>query len=235
MLTFEYIARNPSTGEKVTAEVQADSVGAAGRLVHEEGLAPISIKIKGGTGSQRLVERYLHRIKSKDKVLFSRQLSTLINAGLPLVQSLRNVMGQTENKALKARIGTIISDVEGGSSFSSALNKHPDTFNRVFVSLVAAGETSGTLDASLERLANQQEKDAEILSKVRGAFIYPAIVLTLMFIIVMDLGMFVLPNLIQVLYSLNVPLPLVTRIVIAFTNVFTTYGTTAAARIPSDQ
>lgn len=219
MLTFEYIARNPSTGEKVTAEVQADSVGAAGRLVHEEGLAPISIKIKGGTGSQRLVERYLHRIKSKDKVLFSRQLSTLINAGLPLVQSLRNVMGQTENKALKARIGTIISDVEGGSSFSSALNKHPDTFNRVFVSLVAAGETSGTLDASLERLANQQEKDAEILSKVRGAFIYPAIVLLVMVGVVTFMLVKVLPQ-VQTLYDgiKGVSLPLVTQILLAVSN-----------------
>ena len=165
------------------------------------------------------MDKYLHRIKSKDKVLFSRQLSTLINAGLPLVQSLRNVMSQTENKSLKATIGYIISDVEGGSTFSAALNKYPTIFNRVFVSLVAAGETSGTLDASLERLANQQEKDAEILSKVRGAFIYPAIVLLVMVGVVTFMLVKVLPQ-VQTLYDgiKGIQLPLVTRILLAISN-----------------
>src|SRR6266576_516215 len=103
MLTFTYEARNATTGKKVKAQVQADSEQAAAKLIHEQGLAPISIKLEKTGGSRRF-----RRIKTKDKVLFSRQMSTLINAGLPLVQSLRSVAGQTTNKPLQAVINELI-------------------------------------------------------------------------------------------------------------------------------
>lgn len=212
-MTFEYTARNSATGEKVKAVVQADSEQAASKLIREEGLAPVSIKlVEASTGG---LKKLINRVKTKDKVLFSRQLSTLINAGLPLVQSLRNVMKQTQNKTLKVVIGQVISDVEGGSSFSASLARHPDVFNRVFISLIAAGETSGTLDAALERLANQQEKDAEVLSKVRGAMIYPIIVLLVMLAVIGFMIVQVLPQ-VEVLYE-GLPgasLPLTTRILL---------------------
>lgn len=213
MLSYEYVARNASTGQKVKAMVQADSEQAAAKLIHQEGLSPISITLKEDrTGG---LNKYLHRIKTKDKVLFSRQLSTLLNAGLPLVQSLRNVMAQTQNKNLKIVIENIITNVEGGSAFSASLAKHPKVFNRVFVSLVAAGEASGTLDKALERLANQQEKDAEILSKVRGAMIYPIIVLLVMLAVVGFMIIKVLPQ-VQVMYE-SIPganLPMITRVLL---------------------
>src|SRR5579871_1114019 len=124
--------------------------------------------------------KLFNHVSTKDKIIFARQLSTLINAGLPLMQSLRAVDNQTSNTALKTVLGQIIDDVEGGSSFADSLAEHPKVFNLVFVSLVAAGEASGTLDKTLERLSDQQEKDAEIISKVRGALIYPAIVIVVM-------------------------------------------------------
>ncbi|HVX56687.1 MAG TPA: type II secretion system F family protein, partial [Candidatus Saccharimonadales bacterium] len=164
MLTFTYEAKDAKTGKKVKAQVQADNEQAAAKLIREQGYTPISIRPLKAGGN-----RFFGRIKTKDKVLFSRQLSTLINAGLPLVQSLRSVAGQTTNKSFKIVINQLISDVEAGNAFSVAVEKHPTVFNRVFVSLVAAGETSGTLDKALERLADQQEKDADIISKVRGA------------------------------------------------------------------
>src|SRR4051812_10557127 len=114
MLTYTYEARNATTGEKVKAQVQADNEAAASKLVQGQGLTPISIKLDK-TGRDFGM---LNRIKTKDKVLFSRQLSTLINAGLPLVQSLRSVAGQTTNKKFKVVINEIISDVEAGTSFS---------------------------------------------------------------------------------------------------------------------
>ncbi len=178
MLTYEYIARDPSTGQKIKAEVQAESEQAAARLVQKEGLAPLDIKVKDGSGN--FVNKYLNKVKTKDKVIFSRQLSTLINAGLPLVQSLHSVLNQTKSKSLQIVINSVISDVESGKPMSEALGKFPHVFNQVFISLVAAGETSGTLDTALERIANQQEKDAEIMAKVRGAMIYPVIVLLVM-------------------------------------------------------
>jgi len=221
MLTFNYQAKNAKTGEKVKAQVQADNEQAAAKLIREQGLTPLDIKLEksGKSGLGRLT-----RIKTKDKVLFSRQLSTLINAGLPLVQSLRSVAGQTTNKPLKVVINQIIADVEAGTAFSVALAKHPNVFNRVYISLVAASETSGTLDTGLERLADQQEKDADIVSKVRGAMIYPMIVLLVMLGVVTFMIVKVLPQ-VQSIYAglKGVSLPLVTRVLLAISHIVTHY------------
>lgn len=221
MLTFEYVARDPATGEKVTSTVEADNEQAATKLLRSQGLSPLELKLKN-KGSGGFLDKYIHRISTKDKVLFSRQLSTLINAGLPLVQSLHNVASQTQNKNFQVVINKIITDVESGNAFSASLAKFPEVFDPVFVNLVAAGEVSGTLDVSLERLANQKEKDAEIISKVRGAMVYPAIVLVVMICVVIFMVVKVVPA-VQVVYE-GIPgatLPLVTRILVGIAN-FTT-------------
>lgn len=216
MKQFRYQARDGS-GEMIKATIDAESEQEAAKLIRNEGLSPIMITAESAmTGSLR--DR-LNRVKTKEKVLFSRQLSTLINAGLPLVQSLRNVADQTTGKKFKSVIEQVISDVEGGMTLSVACGRHPEVFNRVFVSLVAAGEASGTLDKALERIADQQEKDAEIISKVRGAMIYPIIVLFVMFGVVGFMLVQVLPQ-VKVLYE-GMPgaeLPLVTRVLLAVSN-----------------
>lgn len=210
MLVFRYTARDPKTGQKIKAEIQAETEHAAAKLLSSQGLSPLTIELKGG--GKGGLSSFRNRIKSKDKILFSRQLATLINAGLPLVQSLRSVDKQTQSKPLQVIINQIISDVEGGSAFSAALSRHPTVFSRVYISLIAAGETSGTLDAALNRIALQQEKDAEILSKVRGAMVYPAIVMLVMVLVVGFMIVKVLPQ-VEVLYE-GLPgasLPLITR------------------------
>lgn len=210
MLTYQYEAKNAKTGEKVKAIVQADNEQTAAKLIKDQGLTPLKIRLSRGSSSNRLT-----RIKTKDKVLFSRQLSTLINAGLPLVQSLRQVAKQTTNKPLKVVIDQVINDVEAGTAFSAALAKHPKVFNRVYISLISAGETSGTLDAALERLADQQEKDADIISKVRGALIYPVIVMLVMCAVVVFMLVKVLPQVQSIYASLpGVSLPIFTRILL---------------------
>ncbi|HVV25458.1 MAG TPA: type II secretion system F family protein [Candidatus Saccharimonadales bacterium] len=217
MLTFTYEAKDAKTGKKVKAQVQADNEQAAAKLIREQGYTPISIRPLKAGGN-----RFFGRIKTKDKVLFSRQLSTLINAGLPLVQSLRSVAGQTTNKSFKIVINQLISDVEAGNAFSVAVEKHPTVFNRVFVSLVAAGETSGTLDKALERLADQQEKDADIISKVRGAMIYPCVVLLVMIAVVIFMVVKVLPQVQSIYAGLpGVSLPILTRILLAVSHFIT--------------
>lgn len=217
MLTFSYEAKDAKTGKKIKAQVQADNEQAAAKLIREQGLTPLNI-----TAEKAGVGRRFQRIKTKDKVLFSRQLSTLINAGLPLVQSLRQVSHQTTNKAFQTVINQLITDVEAGKSFSDALAKHPMVFNRVFVSLVAAGETSGTLDKTLERLADQQEKDADIIAKVRGAMIYPLIVLLVMMAVVTFMIVKVLPQVQSIYAGLpGVSLPLITRILLAISHFVT--------------
>lgn len=199
MLTYQYTARNTSTGQHVKAMVQADSEMAAAKVIRQQGLVPIDIKIEGG-GSTGALTRHFKRIKVRDKVLFARQLSTLINAGLPLVQALRSVNDQTTSKPFRIIIAQIITDVEGGQALSSALARYPNIFNQVFISLVAAGETSGTLDKSLDRIALQQEKDADITAKIRGAMIYPIIVLLVMVAVVIFMLVKVLPQ-VKMLYT----------------------------------
>lgn len=219
MLTFNYEARNSATGQKVKSTVQADNERAAARLIQEQGLAPLEITLQDKKGG-----RFGSKVKAKDRVLFARQLSTLINAGLPLIQSLRMVLKQTTSKQLQAVLSEVITDVEAGKSFSESLAKHPKVFNTVFLSLIAAGEVSGTLDASLARLADQQEKDAEIVSKVRGAMIYPAVVMAVMVAVVTFMLVTVLPQ-VKVLYDGlgNAKLPLITEVLLAVSGFITTF------------
>jgi type IV pilus assembly protein PilC len=216
MPSFKYTARDTATGQKIEGTVEADSERTVAKIVKEQGYALLDTSVEKSGGVLSFITG---RIKSKDKVIFSRQLSTLINAGLPLVQSLRSVMDQTDNKALQAIISEIISSVESGKNFSDSLALYPRVFNQVFVSLVAAGEASGTLDTALERIANQQEKDAELASKVRGAMIYPIIVMFVMVAVVTFMLVSVLPQ-VQELYK-GIPgakLPFITVMLLAVSN-----------------
>jgi type IV pilus assembly protein PilC len=214
MLTFHYKAWNPETQQHVKAIVQADSEQAAASLIRGEGLSPIEITVEKGA-SDRGIHKLLNRVRTKDRVLFARQLSTLINAGLPLVQALRSVNDQTTSKPLRIIISQVIADVEGGQSLSNSLAKHPETFNQIFLNLVAAGEASGTLDSALDRIATQQEKDADIVSKIRGAMIYPLIVVLVMVAVVVFMLVKVLPQ-VQILYVSfpGATLPIETRILL---------------------
>lgn len=223
MLTFRYTARDPATGQKVTSEVQAENEQTAAKLIRQEGLSPLDIQAVDNS-SKGFFSKFFNKVKSKDRVLFSRQLSTLINAGLPLVQSLRSVGNQTTSKQLKIIVNKIISDVEAGSPLSVSMAKYPQVFNKVYISLIAAGETSGTLDQALDRLAVQQEKDAEILSKVRGAMIYPIIVLVVMFAVITFMIVSVLPQVEELYKDLpDASLPFLTRILLAISNFAVSY------------
>jgi len=217
MLTYTYTAKNTKTGEVTTAEVEATDEQAAAKVLMNRGLSPVDIQLKKEqTG---VLARYRNRIKTKEKVIFARQLSTMINAGLPLVQSLNTVRGQTKNKVMKNVISTVVTDVEAGSNFADALARHPRVFNNIFISLVAAGEASGTLDKSLERLANQQEKDAEIVSKVRGAMVYPFIVILVLIGVVIFMMTTVLPEVENLYKSLpGAKLPFITKLLLAVAN-----------------
>lgn len=199
MLTYKYTARNKSNGEKVNSVIQAESEQEASKKLVDLGLTPIEVSL-GDTAGDNPITRFRNRVPIKERILFSRQLATLINAGLPLVQSLRSVSKQTHNKTFQLAVNQIIGDIEGGSTLSASMAKHPRIFNSIYISLVSAGETSGTLDQALERVSLQQEKDAEILSRVRGAMTYPIIVLIVMMAVVGFMIVKVLPQ-VEVLYE----------------------------------
>lgn len=213
MLIYNYVAFDPATSKKIKAQVEAQDETAASALIRKQGLTPIEIKADNSASGYH---KYLNRVSSKDKILFSRQLATLLGAGLPLVQALRSTSDQTASKPLKLVIDNLVTNIEGGSALSAAMAKHPKIFNNIYISLVAAGEASGTLDKALERLATQQEKDAEIISKIRGAFAYPVIVVAVMFVVVGFMIIKVLPAVGSLYSSLpGAQLPLITRILLA--------------------
>ena len=212
MKKFTYEARDQGTNKVVKSTIQAESETAAARLLIKQGFVPLSVKEQIGDGS--FLSRINGRISTKDKVVFTRQLATLIGAGLPLSQSLHTVKDQTENKQLQSVVEDISVAVEGGRSLSEAFSKHPKVFNEVFISLISAGELSGTLDESLQRIANQQEKDAAIAGRIKGAMMYPMIVL---FVIggVMAFMMFTVVPQVEKLYEdLGKPLPLLTDVMV---------------------
>jgi type IV pilus assembly protein PilC len=213
MLNYSYTARNPQTGKQVKAAVQADSEYAAAKLISAQGLVATDVQLESQGGA---FGNFKGKVKAKDRVLFSRQLSTLINAGLPLLQALRSVNNQSTSKPLKVVTSQVISDVEGGGTLAAAMGKHPRVFNQVYLSLIAAGESSGTLDQALDRLAVQQEKEADLNAKIRGAMIYPMVVLGVMILVIGFMVVKVLPQVKSIYEGMpGQELPLLTRMMLA--------------------
>lgn len=218
MKKFTYEARDQATNKIAKAEIQAESENAAAKLLLKQGFVPLEIKEQLDGGS--FIARITGRITTKDKVVFTRQLATLIGAGLPLSQSLNTVMEQTQNKQLQSIVQDISASVEGGRSLSESFAKHPQVFNEVFLALVGAGELSGTLDESLQRVAAQQEKDAAIASKIKGALMYPMIVLLVIFGVMAFMLFTVVPQVEKLYEDLGKPLPLLTEMMVNSANFF---------------
>lgn len=218
MKKYNYEARDSASNKIVKSVVQADSENAAAKLLTAQGFVPLKIELQDD--KTNFFARFSGRITTKDKVVFTRQLATLIGAGLPLAQSLRTVQEQTTNKRMQEIVQEIISDVEGGKSLSDSFAKHPEAFNKVYVALVSAGETSGTMDDSLKRLAAQQEKDAAMMSKIRGAMMYPSIVLVVIVLVIGFMLFTVVPQVEGLYRDLNKELPFVTLAMIKVSNFF---------------
>lgn len=216
MRKFNYQAKDTSTNKVIKATVQAESESAAAKLLIAQGFTPLEIKEvdEGGT----FIGRLTGRITTKDKIVFTRQLATLIGAGLPLSQSLHTVLEQTENKRLQGVTEEIVASIEGGRSLSESFAKHPDVFDHVFLALIAAGEVSGTLDDSLKRIAAQQEKDAATMSKIKGALTYPIIVLVVIFGVMAFMLFTVVPQVEKLYHDLKKTLPFLTQIMVNAAN-----------------
>jgi len=218
MKKYDYEARDSASNKIVKSVVQADSENAAAKLLTAQGFVPLKIELQDD--KTNFFARFSGRITTKDRVVFTRQLATLIGAGLPLAQSLRTVQEQTTNKRMQEIVQEIISDVEGGKSLSDSFAKHPEAFNKVYVALISAGETSGTMDDSLKRLAAQQEKDAAMMSKIRGAMMYPSIVLVVIILVIGFMLFTVVPQVEGLYRDLNKGLPFVTLMMIKVANFF---------------
>jgi len=216
MKKFSYEARDHKSNKIVKSIVQAESERSAAKLLVDQGFSPLSIKEHSEDGG--LIKRLTNRITAKDKIVFLRQMATLIGAGLPLSQSLRTVLEQTENKRLQNIVQEIIADVEGGRALSDAFAKHPEVFDKIILALISAGEASGTLDEALMRVAEQKEKDAAMMSKIKGAMIYPAIVLLVIVAVLIFMLLTVVPQVENLYSDMGKQLPFLTLVMISISN-----------------
>src|SRR5256885_4660823 len=155
------------------------------------------------------------KVPMRDIVIFTRQFSTMINAGLPLVQALDILANQSENQSLKDVTRQVVFDVESGNTVADALRKHPNAFSELYVNMVAAGEAGGILDTILMRLAVFMEKNDALVRKVKGAMIYPGVIMSVAAIAIVVLLVFVIPVFEKMFESVGMPLPLPTRVVIS--------------------
>ena len=221
MKKFAYEARDQASNKIVKATLQADSENAAARLLVDQGFTPLNIKEE--STDKNFFARLSGRITVKDKVVFTRQLATLIGAGLPLAQSLHTVLEQTQNKQLQSIIQEITASVEGGKSLSDSFAKNPEVFDSVFIALVSAGEISGTLDEALQRVANQQEKDAATASKIKSALTYPIIVLVVIMGVMAFMLFTVVPQVEKLYHDLKKQLPMITQVMVNVANFLAQY------------
>ncbi|HEY9426508.1 MAG TPA: type II secretion system F family protein [Gemmatimonadaceae bacterium] len=215
MPTFAYTARTLG-GELKTATMDAASRDDVVAQLKRQRL--IIVKVDQEKAKQRP-----GRIKTRDIVIFTRQFSTMINAGLPLVQALDILSKQSENKALQEVTRQVVYDVESGNTVADALRKHPKAFTDLYVNMVAAGEAGGILDTILMRLATFLEKNDALVGKVKSAMIYPGVIMSVAAIAIMVLLIFVIPVFENMFASVNMALPLPTRIVIGASAFLTGY------------
>lgn len=219
MPTFVYEARD-ATGQLRKDTIEAANLRAATQRLQEQRMTVIQIKAKAaGAGAEGLAGFFSRMKKVNEQALtvFSRQFATMINAGLAMVRCLDILSEQTEDKKLRETLIQVRRDVEGGSTLSNSLAKHPQVFSMLYISMVKAGEMGGVLDEVLERLAGFMEKDFALKKKVKSALTYPVVILLMACGIVFFLVTYILPTFVALFEGMSLALPLPTQILIAVT------------------
>lgn len=216
MADYQYKARN-NQGDMVSGVVVAPTENIAYGILRDKKLFIVSLK-------ERRRPAFLAglslrgRVKAAEIVIFSRQLSVMISSDVPIVRALRVLVRQTTNKELKAVVSEISDEVDGGAKLSQTLSRYPHVFNNFFVQMVRSAETTGRLDEILQYLADQLEKDYDLKAKARGAMIYPAFIISTLFLVGMGMMMFVLPQITGIFADSDVELPVTTKIFMAMSD-----------------
>src|SRR3989344_679389 len=212
MPIFKYRAIN-ERGETVRGLVEANTVDDISELLGERKLTIVSLSESSSKGI-RISLPFFRKAKKKSVVIFSRQLAVMIAATVPVVQALRILIVQTEDKALKEVIAEMGNDVDGGMKMSSAFAKHPEVFSQFYVAMLRSGETSGRLEKVLNYLASQLEKDHDLTNRIRGAMVYPIFILTAMVPVGGLMLIFVVPRMTELLQETGSELPFMTQLLI---------------------
>jgi len=220
MKRFKYKAKNEK-GELVTGEVEASTANHAAKLIRHQGLIVISISAKGGLTSYPF-KSFKERITPGDITTFTRQFATMINSGLPLTEALLILRSQAKGSMQKI-VAQILADVEEGQSLSSSMSKHPQAFSKTYVALIKSGEMGGVMDEVLLRLADNMEKQQEFRGKVKGALIYPVVIILGMVAVAFVMMVFVIPQLTDLYTQFDADLPITTKVLIFVSNMMTRF------------
>ncbi len=221
MPTYVWKAVN-SYGDKRKGEVEAVDITSAQNMVKRMRMTNVVVKEKPKDIFEN-VSFFKPKVAGKDLVIFTRQLSTMIDAGLPLVQGLQILEKQQDNATFKKELATIRSDVESGSTLADAMRKHPKTFDKLFTNMIEAGETGGILDTILSRLAVFMEKAMALKKKIKGALTYPAVCLVISIVILIVILVFVVPVFESMFEGFGHALPLPTQIVVNMSDLVKNY------------
>lgn len=219
MAQFSYQATKDD-GSKVAGQVEATDRSSAVKLIVRRQLKPFLVEEIKEKSVLSLISN-TKKVKSDQLVIFTRQLSAMVSAGVPLLRALTSLQSHTESQALKTILESVVRDVEGGAPLGDALNKFPATFNSVYVNMVRAGETAGILDEILKRLALQQEKNATIRKKIKSAMTYPMVLVAITILAFFGLMLFVIPQIGKIITDLGGPeaeLPTLTIIMLGISS-----------------
>lgn len=214
MAQFRYTALKGD--KKVSGVLEANSKDAAMETLRKQDIHPLVIKLEGGSNPLKFLKRN-KKVKLKDLAVFTRQLSTMISAGVPLNRSLATLQSQTNNKYFQQVVLGIGKDVEGGKPLADSFAKYPNVFSDVYVNMVRAGEAGGILDDILKRLAAQVEQDASMRKKIKSAMMYPTVIMVITIIAFFGIMMFVIPKLGKIITDLGGPdaqLPIYTQVML---------------------
>jgi len=215
MPSYRYVARHIKNRSLVKGTVAADDLNQANQKIRELGLNPLQVK-QNSLSIKFTFER--KKVSLRERIIFTRQLAVMTKAGLPLVNALKALRRQTESSYFKKVIDDITEEVRGGAMLSRVMSRYPKVFPEIYIAVVRAGEQTGQLSGVLFRLADQQEKQAELIAKVKGALMYPAIILIALIGVVFLIVFFVLPSLEGIFKDLGADLPLTTKLLFTFSS-----------------
>lgn len=198
MATFEYKAIT-NAGKTISGTIDGNSKDSATEALSAQGIKVIQIELSKGKA------KHLGKVKLVDLVLFTRQLSTMVSAGVPLMRSLTTLQTQAENPTMKLVIADLVKEVESGAQLADALEKHPEVFTPIYINMVRAGEAAGIVDDILKRLATQVESSQTLRKKIKGAMTYPTVVFCIMIIAFFGIMIFIIPKIGEILKGIGGP------------------------------
>ncbi len=222
MKKFKYSARD-NRGQVIEGELEAKDIESVSDILHDKGLVTVSVKEGSGFDLQKLNEINIGGVPMKDKVVFMRQMSTMVGAGLPLTRALEIMVQQASNPKFRKVLQSVLQSVESGKTLANSFREQEEVFDNITVNLIEAGEESGNLEVILEKLATELEESQSLSNKIRSAMIYPAIILLVIIGVILMMMFVLVPSMAEIYKDFDAELPWTTRFLMSMSSFFLNY------------